>query len=108
VRFDVGTAIPTASPTIENNEWYLVQIDAFWEDIADYDCDSPFIEIRRCCKLGGYINNWLDTGQECLKRPPGGFEMCADPIQPAPFFTAQRVIRIIGPYVNQAACLGDL
>lgn len=91
----MGHPVPEESPDIAGDKWYWCEMDSYFDATPDDTCSQAFIARVSQCRPGAQINAWLDAGQECLT--PFEFVFLTG-------FTAQRLVRCVGPYADQAAC----
>lgn len=95
----MGTPVPTPYPELEDDKWYRVGVDAYWDPFVPVDCENTYQGRIQCCSMGDVLQTWIDGGFECR----GGVGFCV-----VAFEMAQRIVFIHGPYETALECTGDI
>jgi len=95
----MGHESPTEPPELEDNKWYKISSNGYWDGTAKTGCDQILLGNNTVCLPGWWIKDWFVVFGECENI--WGSILCWTDI-------AEKVTSIEGPYNNEAACLLDL
>jgi len=89
----MGKNTPPEFPTIEDNKYYICEVQAYMG--VRGDCDDPYYASERCCIIGSSIKEWQEYGMDCQEYT----EMCT-----VTGVSSQRLHNVVGPFDDIYDC----
>jgi len=95
----MGNPNPDSFPEIDPAKWYHVWAAVYFQIIPPPGfCSDPYQYTTQCCVTGWWINFVYNGVYDCTNIN----EVCFDSGG-----SAERILRIRGPFDTQALCLAD-